>query len=407
MTFTSPAPPPSASPFPFGELLLPALMIFFVGLIVAWRVTRLPHWSVLVAFIKAGLFMAYYGLLYDGTWNFLDDYTYAYRGEILLNKGVTLLNMFANLPELFSQAGGKHFMYYLYNADAFRLFGTAYYSPVALNIVLTFLAAAFMATAARRGLGFSRGLATGLFIFMALHPDIIAWSTIMNAKDILVLTGTTLAMVAVSLADSGRYKESVALAVAVGTVLFFTRFYIPLMLLLALLGALLMSPLGRRRPGLWLLGSAGVGSIVFGAMGVEGLANNLERLQEDFVNPLYGVPRMTLTPIPFNTTEKNTFLDLPQVFHWIMLPALAYGVARIWHRATLTSRFMVIFFLLMILLYGVFGELQGPRHRLQLDGLIALFQFYGGVGILAQIVGNRPRRVARPFSIPPSSVVDP
>jgi hypothetical protein len=73
----------------------------------------------------------------------------------------------------------------------------------------------------------------------------------------------------------------------------------------------------------------------------------------------------------------------------MMLPALGYGVFRVWRRSTLTARFVVLYFLAMILLYGMFENLQGPRHRYQLDGLIALFQFYGGLGILKQFVRDR------------------
>lgn len=386
-------------PFPLVELAGPALVILAVGFVVALWATRKPHWSMFVAGTKAMLFLLYYGVFFDGTFTFLDDWTYLRRGEHLLAQGVSATNLFAHLPELFSAAGGTHFVYYLYNADSLRLLGSGYYAPVALNISMTFIAAAFMAAAARTGLGFSGRLAGGLFVFMVLHPDVLAWSTIMNGKDVLVLTGTAIAIYAVSLAGEQRYLRAVVLAGVVGVILFFTRFYVPLMLLAALMGTLILSPLGRRRPALWLLvptGLVGVGSV----LGIEGLVDAYGRLQAGFVNPLYGIPRMLLTPIPFHTTEHYAFLDLPQVFHWAMIPALAYGVYRVWRRATLTARILVVYFLLMILLYGMFDNLQGPRHRVQLDGLIALFQFYGGLGILRQMFPKARPHSARPAPAP-------
>ncbi len=87
--------------------------------------------------------------------------------------------------------------------------------------------------------------------------------------------------------------------------------------------------------------------------------------------------------------ENFAFLDLPQVFQWLMMPALAYGVYRILRRATRTSRFVVLYFPTMILRDGMFENLQGPRHRYQLGGLIALFQVYGGVEILKQLLPLR------------------
>lgn len=374
--------------FPLADLVFPAGVTLLLGFVIAQYVTRKPHWSLFLAAFKAGLFLAYYGLIFDGTFSFLDDWTYLERGKNLLQKGVSITNLFGHLPEVFSAAGGKHFVYYLYNADSIRLFGPDYYAPVTLNIVLTFVAAGFMTAAARDGLGFSRRLGTGLFVFLVMHPDVLAWSTIMNGKDTLVLTGTAIAIYAVSLAGKRHYTVAVALALAVGTVLFFTRFYVPLMLLGALFGAMLLSPAGRRRPGLWLLVPAGLAGLV-AVLGTDGLMDAYGRLQAGFVNPLYGFPRMMLTPIPFNATEHYAFLNLPQVFHWMMLPALGYGVYRVWRRGTITARFVVLYFLAMMLLYGTFENLQGPRHRYQLDGLIALFQFYGGLGILKQFGGGR------------------
>ncbi|MFE8073384.1 hypothetical protein QQM79_20185 [Marinobacteraceae bacterium S3BR75-40.1] len=384
----------NVSSFPLDALLFPALVVFVIGFVLALTVSRAPHWSFFVAFAKSAIFTLYFALFFDGTFTFLDDWGYFERGGVLLSDGVSLVNFGAHLPELFSLAGGKHFMYYLYNADSFRVFGQAYYAPVAANIILTFVAAAFMAAAARSGVQLSQRLAAGFFVFMALHPDIVAWSTIMNGKDILVLTGTSVAVYAASRAEQGRYPSAVLLATLCGLVLFFTRFYVPLMLLVALFGALLLSPQGRRSPALWLLVPVGLLGVL-AVFGLQGLSSAYVRLQADFVNPLYGVPRILLTPVPFHTTVHYTFLNLPQVFQWAMMPVLVYGIIRVWRRATMTARFVVIYFLLMILLYGMFGALQGPRHRVQIDGLLALFQFYGALGLLSQMVPvgrGAPRR---------------
>jgi hypothetical protein len=296
---------------------------------------------------------------------------------------------------LFSAAGGKHFVYYLFNADVASLFGPAYYAPVALNIALTFVAASFMAGAAKAGLHLSRRLAAGFFAALVLYPDLVAWSTVMNGKVTLVMTGTSMAVYVVSQAESGRYRRAVILALVVGLVLFFTRFYTPLMMLAASGLALLLNSSGRRRPWLWLLVITG-GAAVLGALGTRGLAYAFNRLLQDFVNPIYGFFRYLLTPIPFNTTEHYAFLDLPQVLYWALVPFLVYSVYRVWRRGTLTARFIVIYFLLMVALYAMFAALQGPRHRYQLDGLIVLFQFLGFVSVFRQLGlgGRAPKPLA-------------
>ena len=91
---------------------------------------------------------------------------------------------------------------------------------------------------------------------------------------------------------------------------------------------------------------------------------------------------MFLTPAPFRADEAYAFLTMPQLFHWALAPVLLYGLYHIQRKATLLARFVVVYFLLALLLYGIFEELQGPRHRVQLDGLIALFQFCGILELL-------------------------
>ena len=372
------------SPFPLAELVVPAFFIIAAGFVITWVVTRSVIQSLFLPFIKAAVFLIYYTVFFDGTWTFLDDWNYLEQGEALLAQGVSVTNFWTSLPALFSAAGGQHVVYYLFNADAARLFGPAYYAPVALNIVLTFVAAALMAGAARNGLHVSRRLATGLFVLLVLSPTLIAWSTVMNGKDTIVMTGTAMAAYAVSQAERGHYRRAVLLGLAVGFVLFFTRFYTPLMMLSALGGAILLSHAGRRSPWLWLLAISGLGGVL-SLLGIGGLTSALSRLQDGFVNPLYGFIRYLLTPIPFGATESYSFLNLPQVLYWLLLPCMGYGIYRVWQRATLTGRFIVIYFFLMVALYAMFGILQGPRHRYQLEGLIVVFQFLGLLSVIQQM----------------------
>lgn len=397
---------PSVSPFPLAELMVPALFIFVTGFILTLAATRSVMLSMFLPLIKAVVYVVYYVVLFDGTWTFLDDWSYLERGRTLLKHGVGIANFSVHLPLLFSTAGGKHFFYYLFNADAMRLFGYAYYAPVAVNVALTFLAAGLMAGAAKTGLNFSRNLAAGLFASIVLYPDVVAWSTIVNGKDTVVMAGISMAVYVVSLAESGRYRRALSLALFLGLVLLFTRFYTPLMMLVALGLALTLSSSGRRRSWLWLLVVTG-GGAVLGVLGTRMLGSAFNLLLQDWVNPGYGIVRYLLTPIPFHTTEAYSFLDLPQVVYWGLVPFLIYGVYRVWQRRTLTARFIVIYFLLTVALYAIFGELQGPRHRYQLDGLIVLFQFLGVLGVFRQLgIGRRAQKSlvdnVRPSMAPPT-----
>ncbi len=86
---------------------------------------------------------------------------------------------------------------------------------------------------------------------------------------------------------------------------------------------------------------------------------------------------MLLTPIPFNTQEAYNFLNIPALFHWLSMPFILNGIFYIYRVKTGFSRFFIIYLSLFMLLYGVYEELQGPRHRVQLDYAFALLQFFG------------------------------
>lgn len=76
------------------------------------------------------------------------------------------------------------------------------------------------------------------------------------------------------------------------------------------------------------------------------------------------------------------------MFHWSLLAAMFVGVYRVWSRSTLGARFIVIYFMIVLFFYGSFDTLQGPRHRYQLDVLIAFFQFYGAIYMLRQALNK-------------------
>lgn len=382
----------SVKPFPLDDLALPALAIVIIGTVVTFQVTRRPILSLGIATLKSSVFLIYYGNLFSGRFTFLDDWTYVRRGLDLKNRGISVTNLFGHLPELFATGGGANWSYYLYNADSFRLFGEGYYAPVAMNVILTFAAAGLMAATVRNTLNYSRRLTSVLYVYTALHPAVIAWSTIMNGKDTLVLTCTALVVYAVNLIEYRRYVRAAALAFLAGMILLFTRFYIPFLMVSTLMLAFLLAPGNRGRLSSWLLILGAAGSII-AYLGADRLLSGYNQILGNFVTPLYGIPRMFLTPIPFNSEEAYAFLDLPQVIHWALTPVLFYGVIRLWRRRTMTARFVVIYFVLTLIFYGSFDELQGPRHRYQLEGLIALFQFVGLVGLLKKrFPGNSPVR---------------
>lgn len=387
-------------PFDLSVLLLPAGAIYIAVFMCAWRMTSPAVASVLAA-AKSLVYVLYFGLVFDGTYTFLDDWTYLERGAELRAEGVNLLTAFDNLPVLIAVGQGDHFIYYLYNAVAFDLFGEGYFAPVALNSMLTAPIALLSTRLAVREQLVPRRLREVFFAFVLLHPDILAWSTVLNGKDILVLLLHVMLLTGFSLFFAGQWKRALLVGGPTVVVLLFLRYYVPVLFAAAWIISAVTRLRGRAR-----IRMLAVAALVFGALmlqlGSEGLGFALDRLREDMVNPVFGLVRFALTPVPFNTSSEYGFLEVPALFHWLMFPAALLGIWQIARMRSPFARFLLVYVAVFTALYAVYGELQGPRHRVQLDFAWATLQF-AGIGVAMRLM----RLVAARRRAPPASAARP
>jgi hypothetical protein len=370
------------TPFPLDVLVVPAAAIFLVTLLVSLRVTRSAAIAISLGFIKAGVFCWYFGTVFDGTYTFIDDWTYFERGVLLLREDVRISNLVDNWQLVLMLGGGDHFVYYLYNTYAFRLFGAYYFAPVALNILLTVPIAYLGARLAHKELNLSARTSAGLYVFLLLHPDILTWSSLINGKDVLVLLLHIVLLYAVALYLRGRLRRALFVGLPAVLILFFLRFYVPLLFAIALIASVMI-----RRRLTWRM----IGYVFLSLMLVAGFALWIgtstfsyaaDLMRQHFVNPAFGFIRMALTPVPFNTEDAFSFLNIPAALHWMLFPFFLAGAHRVWRMHTPFSKFFMAYVAVFMGLYAVFGELQGPRHRVQLDFAWAVFQYIGVLGFL-------------------------
>jgi hypothetical protein len=376
-------------PFDIGLLFFPAVLILIITAVVGVYVTRSMVMSLFSAFIKSGVFLVYFGLFFDGTFTFLDDWGYVAGGESLLDEGVGLTNLAQNWEFALMTGGGDHFLYYLYNTYAFRLFGVGYYAPVALNIMLTVLIAWVGSVVGAREFGFSAQWKKIFFMFLLFHPDIFAWSNVMNGKDTLVLLMHVLLLLAASFHFEGRSRLAIALAAPVVIVLFFLRFYVPVFFAGALIVQYLLTVKGLKVQ--FKIASAAI-VLAYALDSVIGhlIPQALSMLQEHSINPVVGFVHMALTPIPFNTDANYKFLDIPALLHWLMIPLVAYGVIALARRKkTSFTVFFMLYLVAFMGLYSINDELTGPRHRIQLDFAWAVLQFIGIKYVLRRMVSSK------------------
>lgn len=363
------------NPFDLSDIILSAAAIFIVTLAVSVQVTKNLAISIFAAFVKAGIFTIYFGLVFDGTYTFLDDWSYLEGGIELVRQDVGITNLTDNWEFALMIGNGEHFVYYLYNAYAFRIFGEGYFAPVALNVLLTIAIAYFGTKLAATEFVLNKSMSRVFFLFLLLHPDILAWSSIMNGKDILVLLLHVLLLTAISIYMRAQPIKALLIALPVTFTLFFLRFYVPVLFAMALVTGALLSK--QRSRIIYLMFSVGFASLAFLWVGESGLQYAANSIQENFVNPIYGLVRFILTPIPFNTEEAYAFLNIPALAHWILIPFVALGLWGLWSMKSPFSRFFIFYLLFFVALYAVYGELQGPRHRVQLDYAWAVLQFMG------------------------------
>ena len=277
----------------------------------------------------------------------------------------------------------------------FVFFGEGYFAPVALNVLLSVGIAYFGAKLALAEFKMSKKTSRFFLLFLLFHPDILVWSSIANLKDMLVLLLHLILLVSVSQYLHGRFFKALMLALPAALVLLFLRFYVPLLFAIALAAGSLLA--NQRRRISYVIASLSLVTLALVWIGNSGLQYAINSFEESFVNPFYGVIRFVLTPIPFNTEKAYAFLDIPALFHWMLMPFMLLGLMKVIRMKTYFSRFFIMYFFVFIALYSTYEELQGARHRVQLDYAFALLQFTGimiSIRVLKRLTWHQTERYA-------------
>lgn len=359
------------------DLVWPAFWVGVAGVILLRMVLPIQH-ALPIVFTKMAIPFIYFAWFYDGSWTFLDDLAYLERGASLVEAGYNPFTAFFNseaLVLLMSLSGGHHILYGWWNHLAQYLFGQHYFSPVFLNVGLTFVGGYFLFYMAELA-GFSRQYAKALLVFFLFHWDVLLWSSFVNLKDIMVMTLTIVTFyLIIALMNRVRARWLAALAVAF-FIFVWLRFYVPIVIIAAFLvtHALGIAQPARGKYMAFLVVMVG-GYLLLSYVGIAMILNSIERLDVSFSTVSFGVPRMLLTPRPWSIDPHYSFLLFPSVVHWFLLFPAAIGGWRLWQRSKWV-RIPLIYLLLTLVLYGSFEELQGPRQRVQLTFILAWMQFH-------------------------------
>lgn len=378
------------------DLIFAALTTGFIGLFIIARSIP-PRLSIPISAFKVTLPTVYFAWFYTGHWNIIDDITYAEQSVWLLSAGYTPISIL--LPQnshiLMSIADGRHVLYYWWNMVAMTLFGQNYYAPVFLNVLLTF-GIAIVFVNILRNLGYSRTYRRWGLVFMLLHWDIVAWSSLLNVKDILVLFLTVCILygfvLVFSINDRRDILRGVLLIITGSSVLWWLRFYVPFLIVLAAVGYLMVHEFRK-----WYFVPA---SLIVG-LSIPFLDRGLGFLDRiDPSNYLLGFIQFLLTPRPWGINPSYSFLIVPSTVHWLLAPIAAFGALNV-VRTSRIGRFLVFYAIIVVCFFSVVPVLIGPRHRLQMSIVLAWLQFHGLWTINERVefrLGEPSRRVDRPKS---------
>lgn len=364
------------------SLLIQFLVYSALTIVILYREVKLhPLYLLLLVIFKFGTVFLIFSFLDLSDWLKNDDIVYFNTSKELLSQNYDVFSI-ETFKELIYLNGGIHIMYSWLNMLLHSIFGIYYFSTVFFNVFLTFLCGMFIYNISMSITG-KINYSIGLLIFFCVHWDILTWSSFLNLKDIVVLFLTLAFFEVFFCRFSCKPISSLGLLLFISLVFYWTRFYVPLLIALSYLIYLF-------RPKFSIILKV-VSSIAFlfifiKILGFESLAYYLAKLNFG-TQTIMGAIRFILTPLPWQIEDSYIFLLFASLMHFIFLLPSFLGGIQLLHKYRQVS-FIFIFFVVCLIVYGSFPDLQGPRHRIQVSFVIIWFQYHGIYTILRKFNGK-------------------
>lgn len=349
------------------EILLPAAACCALAIALVWR--RLgPPLSCLVSILRFAVPVLYFAWFYDGTWTISDDVFY-YEQSHALRAEYTLSDLVLSkegLRALFSTNHARHAFYYWWNAFCQTLLGDTYFTPVLVNVALSMAAGSLFCQVLELS-GLDRRYTRLWLLFFLCHWDAVSWTSFVNIKDPMVLFLTNVALCSTMRILVQRRVVWLLPLAASFALLSYTRFYVPVILVLATLTWLLLH--GQH----WM-------RILFAgliALPVLYLAPQVEfswRLGPGQVS--YQAIHFLLTPQPWAVTPHYGFILVAQTLHWVFFASALLGLLFLLRRHHPPALLPLIYTAGLIALYAICFDQHAARYRLQFSMVTAWLQFH-------------------------------
>ncbi|WP_140394329.1 hypothetical protein [Pseudoalteromonas sp. A601] len=306
-------------------------------------------------------------------------------------EALSLINSYNNYNDFFSfyfelseLLKTNHTLFFLYSAASIAIINEGYYSIVLMNIFLSCVSTYLYAKV------FTHLFVSGdkgfkfFFCLLALHPTLITWSSVIALKEVLVLllSGGYFYLTIIIIRSKATWERLFYLIIIffILYLMLDLRFYLVFIFLAATYFGFSKYKLKGWNL-LYLLLIAGI-AIFISLSFIPRAENAFSLFLKNFSNPLLGLPRFLLTPLPFSIEFDYSFILFDSILHWLSFPLILVGFTIFLLDAKSKEvLFFTSFFFALILVYSMFETLQGPRHRVQIYPLFLFFQIKGVVWI--------------------------
>jgi len=366
---------------PYYNLLIQSSSIFIIGFIVLYSYTKSIKTAYFIALIKAFIFFIFFNNFFNFSYTFLDDVTYIETSIEYINNGKTFLSLLSQPLDLIFAFGKWHYLYYLYNILSIEIFGAFYSSPVAFSVILTFFSSLVLYRLLLL-LNFPMKVSIYISVFFILHWDLIVWSSFFDLKDTFVQF-LTISLIYLIIKNDMKIKFiNIFLISFLILLMTFLRFYIPYFIVISYVFFLFLRKyIDSKKNKLMYFTIILVGFTILIILINAFFLKEVTLFFNNFTNPIIGSIRYLLTPLPFHTDEGYKFLFFSSILNFLFFPFLIYGIF-IFSKSNLLNSykyFILINLFIILLFYGSFVELQGPRHKVQIIPFLVIFEFIGFV----------------------------
>lgn len=326
-------------------------------------------------------------------WLYINNFEYSplkdesgyYLKSVKLFEGI-ISNGLIDVLNVKSYVLSSHFLFYIWNAFLFLIFGESPYISIIANIFLScFSGRIFLKVLLT--IGVTARNSSFITIFYLLSPSIICWSSFHNLREVFLSVFLFLMLLQMLRFYEKQNLKNTLLLSFTFLSMFTIRFYFIIIATLTLSIALFKRA-NAKSLSLFITSSITISSVL-----VYIFFSSIKNLDMQFGNITYGFIRFILTPNPLNIDPLYYFILPDAIFHALMFPIFIVGMVSSYKEYQAERKIFVLFLFvfLIVIFYAILSQSQGPRQRFPISFFFTFCQYEGLRYLIKSL--SRKRRV--------------